>query len=478
MGISRRVMGTGRVPWAVILAACVVSAAFGTEEATDDAAITTRRTGRHLLGKSSAFLRNSFKCDDPESQLTAVNFPEQTAGAGKGLFNDLAKKQFKETAKIVKENREKKKKKNDEKKRNKGKKRKENSRSPYKWVRDGYKLGFKEGFKGAAAVCKQPELGETSRAKRRKGKARRSAGRAKRRGKRRAGRAKRRGKRRANRAEKKKIKALPKHLRRNARKVRRKQKRAQHKAWKSWKKRKKKGKIGVLQKQTVCCKETRQCITFCHKKCPGFRIAGVGTIYAQYMAGNTRKNNQNQGAAKIRRIMKHYGYTKPCTSRVGSANNFFCKNNLEKVKKGDALFFNSKKPTMAANDKCALKWGFYRKTFRNQKNTGSGIARLGEASSSQARRSAKRQARKGKRIANRKRRKGKRVAKRKQRKNKKMMFRFDVDVMSATLCNTVTGKCAQRKVLVNCIKNRQNFGSKSQTWPCSTVEQLLYSEIM
>merc|ERR1712166_378452 len=92
MGISRRVMGTWGVPWAVILAACVVSAAFGTEEATDDAAITTRRTGRHLLGKSSAFLRNSFKCDDPESQLTAVNFPEQIAGAGKGLFNDLAKK--------------------------------------------------------------------------------------------------------------------------------------------------------------------------------------------------------------------------------------------------------------------------------------------------------------------------------------------------------------------------------------------------
>merc|ERR1712166_155924 len=137
MGISRRVMGTGRVPWAVILAACVVSAAFGTEEATDDAAITTRRTGRHLLGKSSAFLRNSFKCDDPESQLTTVNFPEQTAGAGKGLFNDLAKKQFKETAKIVKENRDEKKKKKGKKrkKRNKGKKRKENPGSPYKWVR-------------------------------------------------------------------------------------------------------------------------------------------------------------------------------------------------------------------------------------------------------------------------------------------------------------------------------------------------------
>jgi hypothetical protein len=190
----------------------------------------------------------------------------------------------------------------------------------------------------------------------------------------------------------------------------------------------------------ICCPDTKQCFTFCHKNCRGFQVKGLGTVFAQYKTpALTAKREQ--------RALGRAGPLAPCSQHsLRRGLSMSCENKHARFPK-TPLEFNSKKLTIASNGKCAVKWGFLRTVSKATVASGEETDRLGDTQL---------------------------LGERKKKDEKRLEeITYYVDELHATVCNLKTGKCAQRKVLINCLRN-----SKPQTRECTQGEALTFSHMI
>ena len=222
--------------------------------------------------------------------------------------------------------------------------------------------------------------------------------------------------------------------------------------------------------QEMCCEKTDTCFDFCHKDCPGYKVKGVGTVYAQYQrAGKSARNEakvifkKNPGVAgsKLFKAIDDWGSMRLCTA-ANAAERKDCLNDGKKPGKiQTALQFSDKKLTLATNGACTLKWGFKRNTYKNQKLDASLLARLelGSEQNAGARRlltdGSKKSAMKTAKAAKKDTKKSAKAAKKAVKKAAKKgtvltaaaalagaltEYKFTVDELFATLCNIKTGQ--------------------------------------
>jgi hypothetical protein len=219
--------------------------------------------------------------------------------------------------------------------------------------------------------------------------------------------------------------------------------------------------------QELCCPQSKQCFTFCHRNCPGITVQGVGTVYAQYRLAGRPKRNQKKivfpssgfpnslrgamGMARLGRKTPKWGSVIPCTASKEGGIPEFCENQ-HAPNQQSATSFTSQKETLATNGKCALKWGFVQHVYRAIPGAEKAEIRLGSSLEESKKDSA---------LAN--------VFAEK--------YSFQVDELKATLCNMLTGQCAQRKAMINCIKNRASPGSVFST-KCTLGEAMSYGSLV
>ena len=269
--------------------------------------------------------------------------------------------------------------------------------------------------KGAIRACKR-RLAKAKKAARKKKNAAKKAARKTKKASKKAKKAVKKKARKAKKAAKKTIRKTKKA----ARKARRAAKRAAKRAGKS------------PDTQTLCCPRSGHCFQFCHRKCPSFKVEGIGSIYAQYkLAKESRRNKDDNFKSRrgkphklknIKRAIagttRSWGSTKPCTTPKFKGKTGMCENkSLFKKRKGptSATSFNDEKATLASNKGCVLKWGFNRKVFK--KRPGIQEVRLGSSAVVQ-------QEERTKKLAD------------------KIPKDYTVDEIFATLCNIKTGVSA------------------------------------
>lgn len=261
-------------------------------------------------------------------------------------------------------------------------------------------------------------------------------------------------------------------------------------------------------RQEMCCEKSDTCFDFCHKDCPGYKVKGVGTVYAQYQrAGKSARNeakvifkkNPGMAGSKLFKAIDDWGSMRLCTA-ANAAERKDCLNDGKKPNKiQTALQFSDKKLTLATNGHCTLKWGFKRNTYKNQKLDASLLARLelGSEQNAGARRlltdGSKKSAKKTAKAAKKNTKKSAKAAKKAVKKAAKKgtvltaaaalagvltEYKFTVDELFATLCNVKTGKCAQQKAVINCIRSRYLGPQGPQTKECTLGEKLTYGQVL
>jgi len=283
------------------------------------------------------------------------------------------------------------------------------------------------------------------------------------------------------------------------------------------------------EEQQLCDPTSKECFTFCQKNCPGFKVKGVGTIYAQYKVDKQKKRTKKKiqfarkervGGLGIFRAAvglgtpgtKRWAATIPCTDSTpngmeGTDNNLLslsrnhCKNRPakpdQKQKKDPQHQFNVRALTVSSNKNCALKWGFMRRTHNTQPDYVEEI-RLGDTADEEEEKNTKKKERKEKKKEKKEKKKEEKNTKKKERKEKKEKIKekikqekekikekikqekiplvtYHIDELMATLCNLKTGKCAQRKAVINCMKIREVKDSNAKH--CTLAESLTYASI-
>lgn len=225
----------------------------------------------------------------------------------------------------------------------------------------------------------------------------------------------------------------------------------------------------------LCCPESGECFTFCRSKnkCPGFHIEGLGTVYAQYRTALRPSRNIHQKVS-LPSALRRFSSTKPCLLPGGKGTDWRC-NNKPKTEAPDSPFKFQDGTVLASNGKCAIKWGFSREIFKDQitnpepppANGGKlrAVSRRDVRSKGRARRS-----RRSKMLSG--------LSKEPETSEINPPIHdttYYVDFLRATLCNQISGKCAQRKRLVNCIKFRKSNGEARH---CTVGDSLVYSGLM
>merc|ERR1712086_784862 len=119
---------------------------------------------------------------------------------------------------------------------------------------------------------------------------------------------------------------------------------------------------------------------------------------------------------------------------------------------------------VSSNKNCALKWGFMRRTHNTQPDYVEEI-RLGDTADEEEEKNTKKKERKEK----------KKEKKEKKKEKKIPLVTYHIDELMATLCNLKTGKCAQRKAVINCMKIREVKDSNAKH--CTLAESLTYASI-
>merc|ERR1712086_79827 len=198
------------------------------------------------------------------------------------------------------------------------------------------------------------------------------------------------------------------------------------------------------EEQQLCDPTSKECFTFCQKNCPGFKVKGVVTIYAQYKVDKQKKRTKKKiqfarkervGGLGIFRAAvglgtpgtKRWAATIPCTDSTpngmdgieGSGKH--CKNRPakpdQKQKKDPQHQFNVRALTVSSNKNCALKWGFMRRTHNTQPDYVEEI-RLGDTADEEEEKNTKKKERKEKK-KEKKEKKEEKNTKKKERKEEK-----------------------------------------------------------
>merc|ERR1712086_1135080 len=261
------------------------------------------------------------------------------------------------------------------------------------------------------------------------------------------------------------------------------------------------------EEQQLCDPTSKECFTFCQKNCPGFKVKGVGTIYAQYKVDKQKKRTKKKiqferkervGGLGIFRAAvglgtpgtKRWAATIPCTDSTpngmenmeGSGKH--CKNRPakpdQKQKKDPQHQFNVRALTVSSNKNCALKWGFMRRTHNTQPDYVEEI-RLGDTADEEEEKNTKKKERKEKERKEEKEKIKENIKQEKEKIKEKIkqenipLVTYHIDELMATLCNLKTGKCAQRKAVINCMKIREVKDSNAKH--CTLAESLTYASI-
>merc|ERR1712166_309618 len=296
---------------------------------------------RRLMGaKKPTLLPGAFDCEDPERVLTSVNFPEQTPGiAGKGNPASATNAQL---------------------------------------ALSGHPGEQQKAFRAGFAACKASGQVTSSEARVGESVVRDSAGLGegvhhdsskKETGKKAA---KKTGKKAAKKAEKKAAKKAVHHDN-NKTETRKKAAEQTGKTGKKAAKKAAKQMAKTREEQQLCDPTSKECFTFCQKNCPGFKVKGVGTIYAQYKVDKQKKRTKKKiqfarkdkvGGLGIFRAAvgpgtpgtKRWAATIPCTDSTPNGMEGIrkhCKNKSakpdQKQKKDPQHHFNVRALTVSSN---------------------------------------------------------------------------------------------------------------------------------
>merc|ERR1712166_908255 len=261
---------------------------------------------RRLMGaKKPTLLPGAFDCEDPERSLTSVNFPEQTPGiAGKGNPASATNAQLALSG-------------------HPGEQQKA-FRAGFAACKASGQVTSSEARIGESMVRESAGLGEgvhhDSSKKGTRKKAAKQTGKkaAKKTGKKavhhdsskkETGKkaAKKTGKKAATKAEKKAAKKAVHHDSNKTETGKRAVhhdsskketgKKAAEQTGKTGKKAAKKAAkqmAKTCEEQQLCDPTSKECFTFCQKNCPGFKVKGVGTIYAQYKVDKQKKRTKKK----------------------------------------------------------------------------------------------------------------------------------------------------------------------------------------
>merc|ERR1712166_200086 len=248
---------------ALIACMCLATSAevdYDTSTLVPPKSTTSTRLSAHsrrLMGaKKPTLLPGAFDCEDPERSLTSVNFPEQTPGiAGKGNPASATNAQL---------------------------------------ALSGHPGEQQKAFRAGFAACKASGQVTSSEARIGESMVRESAGLGEgvhhdssKKGTRKKA-AKQTGKKAAKKAvhhDSNKTETRKRAVHHNSSK-KETGKKAAKKAAKQMAK--------TREEQQLCDPTSKECFTFCQKNCPGFKVKGVGTIYAQYKVDKQKKRTKKK----------------------------------------------------------------------------------------------------------------------------------------------------------------------------------------
>merc|ERR1712086_368253 len=366
---------------------------------------------RRLMGaKKPTLLPEAFDCDDPERSLTSVNFPEQTPGiAGKGNPASATNAQL---------------------------------------ALSGHPGEQQKAFRAGFAACKASGQVTSSEARVGESVVRDSAG---------LGEGVHHDSSKKGTRKKAAKKAV--HHDSNKRETGKKAvhhdsskketgKKAAEQTGKTGKRAAKKAAKQMAktrEEQQLCDPTSKECFTFCQKNCPGFKVKGVGTIYAQYKVDKQKKRTKKKiKFARKERVgglgifrdavglgtpgTKRWAATIPCTDSTPNGMENMdqtdqqCKNRPakphQKQKKDPQHQFNVRALTVSSNKNCALKWGFMRRTHNTQPDYVEEI-RLGDTADEEEEKNTKKKERKEKKKEKKEKKKEEKNTKKKERKEEK-----------------------------------------------------------